>query len=690
MGSKATGGVAERRLRPLWDAIDGRKYKSALKLASGLLAKHPDSPYLLVLKGLVLERLGKADEALALCQQARDKEPVDDLILSTLQIVYQRLNRLNEATLSYEVACTKCPSNLELMLALFNCYAREYNFVKQQQTAMKMYKAFGEERFLLWAVCNIYLQIQCGLGDGKKLLPLAQALLKKRIASHGLQELEALLLYIAILQDLGMFETASDVLSSQLGGLFSIKIEKEKLKGEVLLRSHQYELAAGVYKEILLSSPDDWESILRFIDASLQVSSVNPSNSFSEGENQDGCSSDVRISPLPYHLSEDQVDERLMLVKTFLKELQVDDMKDLRRGPFLAMVEIENRILLYKLLVGPNLQDGKKNSSKSLAHSLIEYFKRFGHLPCFLPDIKKYLIHLEDSERHWVAEALDASCLLSQSEPPLRLLRRRIAAFHVEDQLGLIATMSERGIFAHAAKMIKLYLDCVEMSSGLDPQESMHGEELLVVASNLFIELFRRSQKLAFLLEALLILEFGLLIRRFNFNYKLILINLYSFLGAVGPAVDWYKTLDVKNILLETVSHHIMPALLGSLHWLDLESLLKEVIKFHEDYQKEAADFSILAYQHCNYSKVLEFVDLKRRLERSHNYTLASIEAAILSLKQKVDNLDEVEALLASMGCGLKLLELSTEEKLSSLHFNEDLQTRPWWSPVPDESFLEG
>lgn len=41
-------GIAERRLKPLWDAIDHRQYKPALKLATGLIAKHPDSAYLLV------------------------------------------------------------------------------------------------------------------------------------------------------------------------------------------------------------------------------------------------------------------------------------------------------------------------------------------------------------------------------------------------------------------------------------------------------------------------------------------------------------------------------------------------------------------------------------------------------------------------------------------------------------------
>ncbi|CAN6858721.1 unnamed protein product [Brassica oleracea] len=51
------------------------------------------------------------------------------------------------------------PNNLELMMGLFNCYVREYSFVKQQQTPIKMYKLAGEERFLLWAVCSIKLQV---------------------------------------------------------------------------------------------------------------------------------------------------------------------------------------------------------------------------------------------------------------------------------------------------------------------------------------------------------------------------------------------------------------------------------------------------------------------------------------------------------------------------------------------------
>jgi len=42
------GGIPERRVRPIWDAVDSRQYKAALKLCTALLAKHPTSPYALV------------------------------------------------------------------------------------------------------------------------------------------------------------------------------------------------------------------------------------------------------------------------------------------------------------------------------------------------------------------------------------------------------------------------------------------------------------------------------------------------------------------------------------------------------------------------------------------------------------------------------------------------------------------
>lgn len=65
-----------------------------------------------------------------------------------------------------------------------------------------------------------------------------------------------------------------------------------------------------------------------------------------------------------------------------------------------------------------------------------------------------------------------------------------------------------------------------------------------------------------------------------------------------------YKSLDVKNILLETVSHHILPQMLMYPLWNDLGDLLKDYLKFMDDHFRESADLTFLAYRHRNYSKV--------------------------------------------------------------------------------------
>lgn len=92
------GGIPERRVRPIWDAIDSRQFKNALKHCTTLLSKYPNSPYALALKALVLERMGKPEEAFEVSLNAKqflytnDSLLIDDLTLSTLQIVFQRLD----------------------------------------------------------------------------------------------------------------------------------------------------------------------------------------------------------------------------------------------------------------------------------------------------------------------------------------------------------------------------------------------------------------------------------------------------------------------------------------------------------------------------------------------------------------------------------------------------------------------
>ncbi|XP_022729359.1 N-terminal acetyltransferase B complex auxiliary subunit NAA25-like isoform X2 [Durio zibethinus] len=647
------GGIPERRVRPIWDAIDSRQFKTALKITTTLLSKHPHSPYALALKALILERMGKSDEALSVCLNAkellcRDESLLmDDLTLSTLQIVFQRLDHLDLATSCYEHACGKFPNNLELMMGLFNCYVREYSFVKQQQ-------------------------VLCGNG-GEKLLLLAEGLLKKHVASHSLHEPEALIVYFSILEQQEKYSDALEILTGKLGSLLMIEVDKLRIQGKLLARAGDYATAANVYQKILELCADDWEAFLHYLGCLFE---------------DDSCWSNETINapihPPKFveckltHLTDEVFDSRISNASAFVQKLRAEASNDSLRNPYLAHLEIERR----KFLFG-------KNNDDDLIEALLQYYSRFGHLACFTSDVEAFLQVVSPEKKMEFLDKLMKNSN-SLSAVPTKALGQSITLLKTQELIGNMFRLSVGELEGSAVQMAELYRKNLPLSKELDPQESMHGEELLSIVCNVLVQLFWRTRNLGYFVEAIMVLEFGLTIRRYVWQYKILLLHLYSHFGALSLAYERYKSLDVKNILMETVSHHMLPQMLASPLWADLSNLIKDYLKFMDDHFRESADLTFLAYRHRNYSKVIEFVQFKERLQHSNQYLVARVESPILQLKQSADNIEEEESILESLKCGIDFVELSNEIGSKSLTFNEDFQSRPWWTPTKEKNYLLG
>ncbi|GAU27259.1 hypothetical protein TSUD_125400 [Trifolium subterraneum] len=497
------GGIPERKVRPIWDAIDSRQFKNALKHVTTLLAKHPNSPYALALKALVLERMGKSDEAFSVSLNAKDhlfsndSLLIDDLTLSTLQIVFQRLDRLDLATECYEHACGKFPNKMELMMGLFNCYVREYSFVKQQQTAIKMYKLAGEEKYLLWSVCSIQLQVLCGNG-GDKLLVLAEGLLKKHVGSHSLHEPEALMVYISILEQQAKFGDALEILSGKLGSLLMIKVDKLRMQGRLLALAGDYTAAADIFHKILESCPDDWECFRHYLGCLLEDGSIwcDEANDPVHPPKFISC----KVSPL----SDEQFDSQISIASTFIRKLQTDTVDNSIRCPYLATIEIERRRHLR----------GKGNDN-DLMDGIVQYFCRFGHLACFTSDVEMFVeVFTTDKKAELLEKLMKNNDRLSAS--PTKTLGLSISLFKIKQQLllGDMFKSSANDVEVSCVQMFEMYCKNLPLSKDFDPQESMHGEELLSITCNILVQLFWRTKNVGYLVEAVMVLEFGLSIRR--------------------------------------------------------------------------------------------------------------------------------------------------------------------------------
>ncbi|XP_023512979.1 N-terminal acetyltransferase B complex auxiliary subunit NAA25-like isoform X1 [Cucurbita pepo subsp. pepo] len=672
------GGLPERRVRPIWDAIDSRQYKNALKAITTLLAKYPNAPYVLALKALVLERMGKPEEALSVCLSAKevlfsnDSFLTDDLTLSTLQSVFQRLDHMDFATSCYEYACGKFPNHLDLMMGLFNCYVRENLFVKQQQTAIKMYKLAGEERFLLWAVCSIQLQVHYSDG-GEKLLLLAEGLLKKHIASHSLHEPEAIMVYISILEQQAKYGDALEVLTGKLGSLLTVEVDRLRIQGRLLARAGDFADAANIFQKILELRPDDWECFLHYLGCLLEDDSY-----WCTEENVDPIHPPKKVLCKISPLSDELFDSRISDASAVVQKLQEDSQNKLLRGLFFANLEIERRKHMH----------GKGNDEKLLG-ALTDYWVRFGHLACFASDVEMFVEVLAPDKKTELLENLK-KITPSASIITTKALGQSMTLLRLQVLCGNMFHRSDSELEHCAVQMAEIYCKNLPLSKDLDPQESMHGEEILSLICNLLVELFWRTQNFGYIIEAILVLEWGLTIGRYAYHYKILLLHLYSYLGAFPMAYEWYKCLDVKNILVETATHHILPQMLVSPLWVGLSNLLKDYLKFMDDHLRESAEHSFLAYRHRNYSKVVEFVQFKERLQNSSQYLVAKVEESILRLKQHAHSIEEEEAVLENLKSGIRLVELSNEIPSKPLTFNEDFQSRPWWTPTSEKNYLLG
>lgn len=383
---------------------------------------------------------------------------------------------------------------------------------------------------------------------------------------------------------------------------------------------------------------------------------------------------DYKIS----YLTDEVFDSRMSNASAFVQKLQEDTDKNFIRGPYLASIEIERRKHLHR-----------EGDDDKLMELLMQYFVRFGHLACSTSDVEMFLDVLSPGKNIDFVDKLKKAyeCVPTV---PTKVLGQSITFLKVQELMGNTFELPITELEARAVKMAELYCKNLPLSKDLDSQESMYGEELLSMLCNILIQSFWRTRHVGYLTEAIMVLEFGLNVRRHVSQYKVLLLHLYSHWGALSLAHQWFKSLDVKNILMETVTHHILPQMLVSPLWVDLNNLLQDYLKFMDDHFRESADLTFLAYRHRNYSKVIEFVQFKERLQHSYQYLVARVEAPILQLKQNADNIEEEEAVLEKLKCGIHFLELSNEIGSKSLTFNEDLQSRPWWTPCSERNYLLG
>jgi len=182
-------------------------------------------------------------------------------------------------------------------------------------------------------------------------------------------------------------------------------------------------------------------------------------------------------------------------------------------------------------------------------------------------------------------------------------------------------------------------------------------------------------------LQAVVLLEQVQKSRTKSSGLRLTSAALYTILGAPLEASKQLAELDIKHIQHDTLSGHWhLPALVGGACFSEASNVLTRVAGLFQHHLQDCGSSLMKVYDHANYTKVVEFVEFKERLDDAIGRASSHVESAFLRIRSAFhEGWPQAQACMHDVSRDQQFLWSSTQ--FEKLRFNEDLSTRPSWLP---------
>lgn len=661
----------------VWVGNDGN-IKSALHACDNALNKFPGHESILALKAISLQRLEWRDESVAICDQLLSRPKLKEETMFHMELALKGMGQHQKVAKIYEKAHKGNPNDPELQRKLFSSYVSCGDTVRQQQMALKLYKASGgkNEKFLFWAVASLVLQYE--YTQKEHFLLIAKTMVEKHAAHSRLQLADSLVLFIEILSKLKMWDTALDTLSENGERLIKMDYERKILEIDLFRAGGRLDRAKESLEAYLIKSPDDWNALLKLMDIVIPLPSrivqfENLSNHPAGRLQKEGTESTA-----------EGPSSSLMCFLDNLNEETKARPGHVTRGPQLALCEVKKRMILQSR----KHEDGKVDSIvPELVDRIVDYWSRFGSLACCPLDLSPYCRILHPASATALKEKMsEAFPLVTDDLTREEALKFEASMLQIEYLSGYVANLEPENILSWAKQVMAKYEEATSLIGPRDPREFDFADVFPSLAAGSLVQCCRKFYRehstldsFACLVSAILNLRTGVDRAPFNAEMQLALCGLYGILNCLRDVEKAWNKLEIKHVQYESVaSHHLLPLLTSSCSTSGTKPHLKRLLEFHEGQVQNIGDSISQAMEDGNFSKAIEFWKFSERLKASFNLAAAKSEQVIAQTRKAL------ETMLASGRCELNLRhEDIVRGDKAAFRFNDDLQTRPDWLPPP-------
>ncbi|TRY53975.1 hypothetical protein DNTS_015538 [Danionella cerebrum] len=617
----------DRRLRPIYDYLDNGNNKMAIQQADKLLKKHKELHCAKVLKAIGLQRTGKQDEAFTLAQEVTVLEPTDDNSLQALTILYREMHRPELVTKLYEAAVRKVPTSEEYHSHLFMAYARVGEYKKMQQAGMALFKIVPKNPYYFWSVMSLVMQAISAQDEKLSqtmFLPLAERMVEKMVKEEKIEAEAEVQLYFMILERLGKFVEALEVVQGPLGEKLTSELQSRENKSMKLYRRlERWPECNALSCKLLLKNPDDWQFYLLYFDSLFQVIDQNWTPPLEGAPSAEG---EVHAS----------VAQSISFINERLATEEAKESKHLR-GPYLARLELIRR--LRERSCPEAMQLGEP-----LEH-MFQFFVKFGDKPCCITDLKIFLDLLTpDQHVQFINRLMEVVPLGMAGEEgeafpaDTRALQRHLCVTQLSRSLGLQHALNTGGKLSLIKELKAHYHHGLQFGTSCLKTELQFSDMYCLMAAHVYLDLWKETGNQSMLWQCMGLLEEGLTHSSSNAQFKLLLLLLYCRLGAFEPVVDLYASLDAKH----------------------------------------TSEYIIQAYKYGAFEKIPEFIAFRNRLEHSLHFAQVRTERMLLDLFLEADISSSLEESIKSMS----LCPEEDDIPWENLRDNRDLTVFVNWSPA--------
>ncbi|XP_043925685.1 N-alpha-acetyltransferase 25, NatB auxiliary subunit [Protopterus annectens] len=623
----------DRRLRPIYDSLDNGNNKMAIQQADKLLKKHKDLHCAKMLHE----------------QQSQDMAMVVINPGNPINLDFRVCFETELVTKLYEAAVKKVPSSEEYHSHLFMAYARVGEYKKMQQAGMALYKIVPKNPYYFWSVMSLVMQ-SISAQDEKlsktMFLPLAERMVEKMVKEDKIEAEAEVQLYYMILERLGKFQEALNVLRGNLGEKLTSELQSRESKCLAMYKKlRKWQECNALSRKLLLNNPDDWQFYLSYFDSLFHL--VDEGWIPPEGSD---------------HSVEGVVDYSVEEAAKFIEDRIInEESKGFRklRGPYLAKLELIQRLR----------QRGANDEHKlgEPVELMIQYFEKFGDKPCCYTDLKVFVDLLSpDQHIQFINKLMEAVPLMVPADGGFALpgdtkvmyrhmcvvqLSRLLCLHHNKDQsekLNLIGELMSR------------YRHGLEFGKSCLKTELQSCDNYCLLAAHVFIDIWKDTGDEWPLWQSMYVLEEGLFHSPCNAQFKLLLTRIFCHLGAFEPVVDLYSSLDAKHVQHDTIGYLLTRYAEALGQFAAASQSCNFTLRFFHSNQKDTSEYIIQAYKYGAFEKIPEFIAFRNRLNNSLHFAQVRTERMLLDLFLEAN------------------ISVSLEESIKSMSLNPEDDDIPW------------